>query len=53
MLSENRSLLVQLVVPKLISVPGITQTATFGSPTAEKPRVVVFQNSVVMSLSLT
>ena len=34
-----------------ISVPGIRQTATCGSPTAAKPRVIEFLNLVVTSLS--
>jgi hypothetical protein len=36
---------------KATSVPGSRQTATLGSSTAEKPRVVVFQKCVVTSLS--
>jgi hypothetical protein len=34
-----------------ISVPGNRHTATFGSPTAAKPRVMDFLNLVVTSLS--
>src|SRR6478672_10900864 len=34
-----------------ISVPGNRQTATFGSPTAAKPRVMELLNLVVTSLS--
>src|SRR5262249_9894320 len=36
-----------------ISVPGRRHTATFGSPTAENPYVVVFQNCVETNLSPT
>ena len=35
------------------SVPGSRQTATFGSPTAAKPRVIDFAKSVTTSLSPT
>ena len=44
---------VALEFSKATSVPERRQTATLGSSTAEKPRVVVFQNCVVTSLSPT
>jgi hypothetical protein len=34
-----------------ISVPGRTHTATFGSPTAANPRVIVLSNLVDINLS--
>src|SRR4029077_13108395 len=36
-----------------ISVPGRRQTATYGSPTAAKPRVMELENLVTTSLSST